>query len=350
MTKIEILIPVRNGFDQFRLLAQDLLDRRQTVLKDVSISLIDDQSTDLRVGELFLELLRNCSLPVRVFRNKTRLGFIGSVNKLIRFADSSADLLLLNSDTRFDFSTLVRMQRTLYRSKDIGSVTPLSDNHVVGIASRINKSGLIRWPFDHFEVNHALAKNRNRKLCFIPSGLGFCMLIRRSAWNSTGPLLTQLGLGYLDDVEWSLRAGLRGWSHVLATDCYVPHFGSASFGIERKLLIQKNFDIVQKKHKFLLDYLALQNDPNLLISRWKALMIISKHSTKWAKKFELEIRKPRTLATEFRFRLDGRRVWEQSFILRPDQVKALLDVAQATGLQIQPHTSKPENSMGNFPR
>ena len=333
--KVEVILPVHNGYMQFKKLVSDLC-RRQPWPADVRLNILDDQSSDPRIQKLLHEVEQGCAMPVRIFRSRRQRGFVRSVNAMARFAVPGADLLILNSDIRLDHLVISRLRGWLRRDRQIGSVTPLSDIHTVSLWQGPLKSRA-RIPLSALEINRDIGSLRTSEVVHIPSGLGFCWLIRRKAWEEVGSLWEKLGFGYLDDVEWSIRAGLAGWTHVLAYDCYVPHFGSASFGKQRRQqLILKNFEIVQRRHRFLLDYLRSQNDPDLMLQKWKALMVVTRRIyLRNKRKGSLTVEQAKSLEACFRFEAGGETIWKSALVLRPDQVRKLVDIARAQDLPVR---------------
>jgi hypothetical protein len=83
----------------------------------------------------------------------------------------------------------------------------------------------------------------------IPTTSGFAMLMRRSVLDAIGVLDgASLTRGYLEEVEWCLRARAAGWRHLLATGVFVAHKGSASFGAEKQLRVRQNRAVVAARY------------------------------------------------------------------------------------------------------
>jgi GT2 family glycosyltransferase len=331
--RIELLLPVHDGYHQFRHLVGDLCDVSLQWPSGLRLTVMNDKSGDARVDRLITKLEENCAIPIRVLHHSTQQGFIRSVNEMATKAGRGAQLLILNSDIRFDPAIIPRMSKWLDRDNKIASVTPLSDIHTVKLVH--GEQSMRRIPLTFLEINSCLGRLKAREVCYIPSGLGFCLLIRRSAWLETGGLWNKLGLGYLDDIEWSVRASLRGWSHALAYDCYVSHFGSASFGkATRQKWIARNFAIVQKRHRFLLDFLHKQNDTELIFKKWSALLIMSQEmSRREGLKGIIAVDFQASLQTRFRFQLRAKTIWTNIFVLRRDLVDRLVRMSQTAGIR-----------------
>ena len=92
---IDIIIPVFNAWRQARACIQSVL--AHTDPAEATVWIIDDASTDPRVGA-WLDLLADaCHPQLQILRNQHNLGFVQTVNR--GMAQSRRDVVLLNSDT-----------------------------------------------------------------------------------------------------------------------------------------------------------------------------------------------------------------------------------------------------------
>src|SRR5262249_32037148 len=62
--------------------------------------------------------------------NDTNLGFVGTVNRGMRWRDDR-DVILLNSDPEVYGDWVDRIRAAAYRHPDVGTVTPLSNNATI---------------------------------------------------------------------------------------------------------------------------------------------------------------------------------------------------------------------------
>ena len=63
----------------------------------------------------------------------------------------------------------------------------------------------------------------------LPTGVGFCLFIRRALIDEIGMLDTAFGAGYGEENDLCLRAARAGWRNVLADNAFVIHVGGRSF-------------------------------------------------------------------------------------------------------------------------
>jgi hypothetical protein len=64
----------------------------------------------------------------------------------------------------------------------------------------------------------------------IPTPVGFCMWVRREAWDEFGPFDQAYGVGYGEEDDFGQRVQAGGRAIVCAPRAFVYHRGSASFG------------------------------------------------------------------------------------------------------------------------
>jgi GT2 family glycosyltransferase/glycosyltransferase involved in cell wall biosynthesis len=243
---IDIIIPVFNA-------PHDAIACLESVLKNTrvgtaQITLIDDASTDPRVGE-WLEGLERRSvwpLPLIILRNPENLGFVGTVNRAM--ALSHHDVVLLNSDTLVTPGWLDRLVECADNDPQTATVTPFSNN--AEICSYPQLCG--NTPAAAFDVNslvQALVDAHDGHCPIIPTAMGFCMLIRRRALDQVGLFdAMRFGRGYGEENEFCLRARAAGFVHRLCPAAFVIHHGGRSFLDDTDGLKQRNLAQLLEQH------------------------------------------------------------------------------------------------------
>ncbi len=173
-------------------------------------------------------------------RHAANRGFPAAVNTGIAAA-AGHDILLLNSDTLLPPGAIETMLQAAYARADTGSVTPLSNEAT--ILSYPRRAGGNPAPdlAGAAALNQLARQANSSRVVEIPTGIGFCMLLRHDCLAATGELRGEIfAQGYGEENDWCLRAGRLGYRHVAATGAYVAHLGGASFGAAGRALNQRN--------------------------------------------------------------------------------------------------------------
>lgn len=79
----------------------------------------------------------------------------------------------------------------------------------------------------------------------------FCVAIPRRVIDAVGLLDEEFGLGYFEDLDYSLRVKNAGYRLAITETCFIFHQGSSSFKqipLEIKILMKKNRQLVKDKH------------------------------------------------------------------------------------------------------
>ena len=175
-----------------------------------------------------------------VLTNEQNRGFIGTVNR--GFAETEGDVVLLNSDTIVTRGWLDKIRRcaasdpTASRRSRRSPTTPRS--------ARIRQMcGNHDWvPGDDPEIyNDAIAIASRRDYPELPTGVGFCMYVRRATLNAIGHFDMQYGLGYGEENDFCRRLVAAGYRNVLLDDTFVAHVGNRSFDAKKAALVEREF-------------------------------------------------------------------------------------------------------------
>jgi len=185
---------------------------------------------------------------VKVLRHEENLGYAAGNNSGIAAADGDY-ILLLNNDVVVTPGWLERALGCAEKDPGLGIVGPVTNRisgpqqveQVTYDTSSLN--GLdefaARWTEEHFGETKPFWRV-----------VGFCMLIKRAVVEKIGGLDTRYGLGNFEDDDFSIRAAIAGFRSVIASDCFVHHFGSRTFAGQRinyQELLLKNWEIFKQK-------------------------------------------------------------------------------------------------------
>lgn len=214
----DIILPVYNGLTFVKECINSIL--ACTGDSTYRLYVVDDCSDSYTMS--FLEnQAREYPQCISLHRNIQNLGFVRSCNTGIKLG-SAPYVVLINSDVIVTPGWLSRLIRCAESDSRIASVNPFSN-----YASNIN---IPLVPGSNFYgIDSVLAQHSPRSYPDVVTGVGFCMLLRRSALEDVGLFDEIFGQGYCEDSDLCMRLTSRGYRTVIADDVYVYHKGRATF-------------------------------------------------------------------------------------------------------------------------
>jgi GT2 family glycosyltransferase len=220
---IDVIVPIFNAPDA---LAHCLATLDACTSPDnVRLWLMDDQSSDLQVTQVVRAFVARSKFRAECVRQEENLGFVANVNDALR--RSTHDVLLLNSDTLVTPGWLDAIQALAAQLPSAASITPLSNNAEICSFPQFCKNNDV--PNDLALHAQACAMTDEAAI-ELPTGVGFCMWMRRAALAQLGDLdAATFGRGYGEENDWCQRAIAWGWRNVLCNRAYVAHVGGQSF-------------------------------------------------------------------------------------------------------------------------
>ncbi|WP_317963674.1 glycosyltransferase [Methylocaldum szegediense] len=230
---VKIIVTIFNAFEA---VSECLLSLERTTSPDVEVVLIDDCSTDTRIRDL-LSTYANRS-RFRIVRNSENIGYTRSINKGIELCGRS-DVVLLNSDTVVTDRWLENLRYCAYAHSKVATVTPLSDNAGAFSAPEIGVLNPVPAHLDGSSYARLITGAAKGRLLPVPTGNGFCMYIRRAAFDELG-VFDELKYprGYGEENDFCMRALRKGWQNLVCDKVYVFHKRSKSFGREKIHLME----------------------------------------------------------------------------------------------------------------
>ena len=262
--RISIIIPIFRGVS----VTKDCIDsvlRCRSADQD-RIILVQDQSPEPDMAAMLHKYLTERN--VVLLNNERNLGFVKSVNRGLSFCENE-DVLLLNSDTRLFPGAMDLLYNVAHKSSDIGTVTAISNNATI-------------FSYPHFEVRRpelddigweelaeiALRLNGDMSID-VPSGHGFCMLIKRAVLDRLHNLDEAFGRGYGEENDFCVRAADLGFRNVAAGGVFVQHLESTSFREEKLGLISQNIARLQTRYpEYTPTVMEVERRDDLRIARW----------------------------------------------------------------------------------
>jgi GT2 family glycosyltransferase/glycosyltransferase involved in cell wall biosynthesis len=261
--RLNVIIPVFKGVEITRACIESVLACRS---ENDWVVLIDDNSPDPEMAGMLHGFARKKN--VFLLRNAENQGFVKSVNRALSFCDEG-DVLLLNSDTRLFRGALDELSQVAHSSPDIGSVTALSSNATIFsypyFEARSGQLDDIGWE----DLADVALKRNHGKTVDVPTGHGFCLLIKREVLHRIGQLDESFGRGYGEENDLCARAADLGYRNVAAAGVLVEHRESLSFGDDKPALLGRNMKLLEARYpEYSESVREAERCDDLRVARW----------------------------------------------------------------------------------
>ncbi len=255
---IDVIIPVYKGLGPTRRCIESVLTHRQADALEVVA--VDDATPEPEIAA-YLDGLA-ASGRVALIRHRENRGFVEAVNAGMSL-HPDRDVVLLNSDTEVANDWLDRLAAAGRRSPDIGTVTPFSNNATICSYPFDGWTGGVPGTLGLERLDRLFASTHAGVSVDLPTGVGFCMFIRRDCLAAMGLFdARRFGRGYGEENDFCMRAAKAGWRNVLAADVFVFHEGAVSFSDERFTLMPMALAALLEVHPEYLDAVRAFIDAN----------------------------------------------------------------------------------------
>lgn len=249
---VTIVVPVYRGADDVRRCLAALRRHAAPSAVAARLVLVDDASPEDEVRRLLDEAVTDAGpLPTTVVRHSRNRGFVASANEGL--AHGEGDVVLLNADTAVTRGWLDRMTAAARHSRDVATVTPLTNS---GSICTLPQAVIDRFDLQGPEprIDDCAEYVAQRSLQLLPeviAGVGFCMLVTRQAIDLCGLLdEAAFGLGYGEEVDFSLRCTRLGLRHLVEDSTFVYHRGGGSFGGSRDDAMSQASAILRARYPY----------------------------------------------------------------------------------------------------
>ena len=275
---IDIVIPVYRGFRDTKACLESVL---ATSSKETShVVVVDDATPDKRIRD-YLTTVGEENPNITLIRNEENQGFIKSVNRGMA-CHPDRDVILLNSDTIVANDWIERMGDCAYKAPRIGTVIPFSNNATLASFPEYMADNPMPPDMTVEALDKIFRKANTGMDVDIPTGVGFCMYIRRECLNEIGNFdARRFGAGYGEENDFCMRAEQKGWRHKLGADIFVYHKGGVSFNETKQRRIEQAMITMGRLHPGY--HLKVQHhiaeDPERPL-RVNALLHMVRHSAK----------------------------------------------------------------------
>lgn len=241
---VDVIVPVYRGYDATRQCIGSVIASNPSTPFELVV--FNDASPDPRINR-YLEGLARTN-RIRLFNNRENLGFLRTVNRALAL-HPERDCVLLNADTLVANDWLDRLRKAAYADESTCTVTPLTNNGEMMSYPVPASSNPLRCASLVLTLDAIAARVNRGQRVETPVGVGFCLYIRRRCLNEIGFLDDTLyERGYGEESDLCLRASASGWHHVCATDVFVGHAGSVSFGEDKRSLVLSNTAILKVRY------------------------------------------------------------------------------------------------------
>lgn len=243
---VTVVIPAYGNWELLQACIQSCID---TLDEHDRVLVIDDATPE----EGFFPRLQRFAEPypsIQVLRNSKNIGFVASCNRAVLEEElTDNDILLLNADAALTDGAVREMKECLYSAERHGVCCP-----------RSNDATILTFPSKTSTWDtHISASQRHERwkqvrqhlprMSLIPTGVGFCMLIKRSLIRRFGLFDPVYGRGYNEENDFCMRIGAMGYSAVMANHAFVFHKGGASFmPKEAQELEERNREILHARY------------------------------------------------------------------------------------------------------
>ena len=241
---IDIVIPVYRQLKLTRRCVESVLREPDAAIG--TIHLINDASPEQELADYCRQAAANDR--IELIEHEDNQGFVFSVNEGLEAA-GDRNVVILNSDTEVPLGWLHRLKLAAQANPDAASVTPFSNNATICSYPDFCRENELPPGLGGKEVDQLFAKANEGVSIEVPTGVGFCMFLRRAAIDEVGGFDEEgFGRGYGEENDWCLRASAKGWKHYLCADLYVYHAGGASFGAEAETLQANAMAVISSRY------------------------------------------------------------------------------------------------------
>ncbi|WP_310637359.1 methyltransferase domain-containing protein [Delftia acidovorans] len=257
---VDVIVPVYRGLDDTRNCIESVL--ASPCRTHWQLVVINDASPEPEVTAWLRE--KAAQEPrITLLENEENLGFVGTVNRGMAL-NTAHDVLLLNSDTVVANDWLDRIRQAAYGDARIASVTPFSNNATICSYPRFCEGNDLPPGMDTAAIDALCARTNPGQVVDVPTGVGFCMYIRRDSLNAVGLFDTEhFGKGYGEENDFCQRAAAAGWRNLHLLDTFVLHTGGVSFGESKSPRERAAMETLRRLHpRYEADVMAfVQADP-----------------------------------------------------------------------------------------
>jgi GT2 family glycosyltransferase len=254
---VAVCVPLYGAHEAFVECLRSLLEHTPA---DVPILISDDCSPDER-SRAHIERLDAAGAlerEVHYVRHDPNGGFVANVNDAFaRLAP--ADVVVVNSDCVVTEGWLDALRRGADSDTLVATVSVFT-NHgtILSLPHRNRPQPKVPQTTTGDIAAARIAHTSQRLHPRIPTLVGHCFLVKRSALELVGDFDLAFSPGYGEEVDFAQRCALHGLVHVVADDAFVVHHGSTSFSADEKnaTLQRDNDRVIGVRYPYYYDWVG----------------------------------------------------------------------------------------------
>ncbi len=223
----DVIIPVYRGLEETRRCLQSIHASQPFNRRPFEVIVINDHSPEPELTA-FLEEEAGAG-RITLLDNKENAGFVATANRGLCL-HPARHAILLNSDTEVFHDWIDRILEAAEQDERIATLTPFSNNATICSYPVCAQDNDLPQRHNAAELDQFCREENASVIHDIPSGVGYCMFIRRQALDAIGYFdIETFGKGYGEENDFCRRAALEGWRNVLLCNTFVHHKGAVSF-------------------------------------------------------------------------------------------------------------------------
>lgn len=243
---VSVILPVYRGIDMTRRCIEAAMPG-VLAMDGAKLLAINDGSPDQGMQAMLESLVAIWPGRFEVLENPVNLGFVGTVNRGMAHFPTQ-DVVLLNSDVIVPADWLKRLQAEAYSHPRVATVTPFSNNATICSFPNFLEENPQAFNLDVHSID-AVFRQSNLPCIAAPTGIGFCMFIRRACLDQIGYLNAEkFGRGYGEENDLCQRAIKAGWLNILTPNMYAFHEGGVSFSTDKQALVDRAMGVLDSLH------------------------------------------------------------------------------------------------------
>lgn len=240
---LTVIMPVYRGYDDTLSSIYAVLAAPQAT--PYRLLVLDDRGPEPELSAKLAELAARGQFELVV--NERNMGFVRTCNRGIALC--TGHVVLLNADTEVYGNWLDRLVAHAYKDPRVATVTPLSNNATICSYPRENGNNILALECSARRLDEMASACNAGSSAEIPTGVGFCFFMSRTAINFIGALDEEsFGRGYGEENDFCMRAKKAGFVNLVANDIFVRHTGAVSFAEFVSAEYQSGQDALTGKH------------------------------------------------------------------------------------------------------